>query len=114
MKKFLVATLIACSLAACAQVASFEQKAAPMVAEACATFRSAEADPLVQLALAGGSTAATAATGVPVGAAVALVQSYGDAFCSAGPPPGDATTAAQRVAWLADVATKMLAAAQGQ
>ena len=59
MKKFLVATLIACSLAACAQVALFEQKTAPVVAEACATFRSAEADPLVQLALAGGSTAAS-------------------------------------------------------
>lgn len=94
-----------------AQVTAFEQKAAPQIAQACAMFHQAEADPMVQLALAGGTVAANVATGGAAGAAVALVKSYGDAFCSAGPPVGDATTPTQQAAWLADVTMKLLSAA---
>jgi hypothetical protein len=42
---------------------------------------------------------------------VAGVRSFGDAFCSAGPPPGDNTTPAQQAAWLMNVTAQMLAAA---
>jgi hypothetical protein len=102
------------ALAACAQIASFEQKAAPVIGQACATFHKAEANPLVHIALAGGTLVANIAapgSGTAIGAGVALVRSYGDKFCAEGPPAGDATTPDQQAAWLAGIVGKMLAAA---
>jgi hypothetical protein len=112
MRKVLVAAGLLLGVAACsAQVADFMQKAAPQIMQACTMFRQAEADPMVQLALAGGSTAATMVTGAPVGQIVAEIRSYGDAFCQSGPPMGDATTPAQQTEWLASVTMQMLSAA---
>lgn len=107
MKRYLIplACTVALGLAACAQIAAFEKQASPVIVQACGQFRSAEANPLVQLALSVGG----AATGT--GAIVADVRSFGDAFCSAGPPPGDNTTPAQQAAWLMNVTAQMLAAA---
>lgn len=106
-----VAAAAVLGIAACSQVMPYEQKAAAAITQACAMFHRAEADPLVQFALAGGATAATMATGVPVGAVVAGVRSYGDAFCANGPPVGDTTSPAQQAAWLIGVVNQMLAAA---
>ena len=110
MHRFLAAASLL-ALASCAQIAAFEQKAGPQIAQACALFRSAEADPAVQIALAAGATAGTIASGVPVGAIVAQIKSYGDAFCANGPPVGDATTPAQQAQWLAGVTMQLLGAA---
>jgi hypothetical protein len=110
MHRFIAAVSLL-ALASCSQVASFEQKAAPQIAQACALFHRAEADPAVQIALAAGTTAGTLALGVSVGAIVAQVRSYGAAFCANGPPVGDATTPAQQAAWLAGVTMQLLGAA---
>lgn len=98
------------ALTACNQfaaVTAFEQRAAPQIASACAQFHQAEADPLVQLALAGGS----AAGGPTVASTVASIKSFGDAFCLNGPPAGDTTSVAQQLVWLIGVADQMYAAA---
>jgi hypothetical protein len=112
LRAALVALGVAFAATACTQVTAFEQKAAPEIAQACGAFHQAEANPLVQIALAAGSTAATAASGVPVGAVVSEIRSYGDAFCAAGPPVGDLTTPGQQAAWVMDVAQKMIGAAR--
>jgi hypothetical protein len=98
-------------LAACASVTAalvaFEQRAAPVITEACGVFHQAEANPLVQIAIAGGNIA----SGGVAGPIVASIRSFGDAFCAAGPPPGDATTPEQQAAWLAGIVDQMLTAA---
>jgi hypothetical protein len=94
-------------LAACNALVAFEQRAAPVVAKACADFHSAEMSPLVRLAIVGGNIA----SGGVAGPVVASIQSFGDAFCSAGPPPTDATTPEQQAAWLYGVIDRMLTAA---
>lgn len=95
-----------------AAIAAFEQTAGPQIAQACDVFHQAEANPLVQLAVAGGAIATDAAvTKGAASAGVALVKSYGSIFCQDGPPPGDTTSPAQQAVWLADIAAKMLAAA---
>lgn len=107
VKSNLSAAMLLALLAGCAgvqqaqvRIVKFEERAAPIVADACARFRRAEANPLLQLAVAGGAIAATAATGGVAGPVIAAVKSYGDAFCAGGPPAGDATTPEQQAAWL--------------
>jgi hypothetical protein len=96
-------------------IVAFEAKAAPAIARGCADFRQAEASPTVQLAIGAGTVAIGAATaGVGsalAGAGVSLLRSFGDRFCTEGPPAGDMTSEADRAVWIADVAAKMLAAA---
>lgn len=104
-RPILIAALL--PLAACAALTAFEQRAAPVVAKACGVFHQAEASPLVQLAVAGGNIA----SGGVAGPVVASIRSFGDAFCAAGPPPGDATTPEQQASWLAGVVDQMLTAA---
>lgn len=103
-----LAATVAIGLAACtpAQVARFDERAGPAIAQACAAFHKAEASPLVQLAVAGGSIANPA-----VGAALGWVKASGSRFCAEGPPAGDTTTTAERVAWLAGVTEGMVRAA---
>jgi hypothetical protein len=105
------------ALAGCAgltaAIARFEERADPVIQAACAGFRQAETSPLVRLALAGGTMAANAATGGAAGPIVALLHSYGDAYCSAGPPAGDTTTPMQQRNWLLDVMKGMLETAHG-
>ena len=93
------------------RLVAFEAKAAPVVANACARFHAAEVNPVVQLAVAGGTMAANIETAGAAGPIIASIKSYGDAFCALGPPAGDATTPAQQAAWLAGVAQQMLAKA---
>lgn len=112
-KLILTAALLPVLAVGCAQLAAFEQKAAPVIAQACAIFHRAEANPLVQIALAGGATAGTVASGLPVGAIVAEIREYGTAFCAKGPPASDPTTPDQQAIWLVDVAKKLILAAQG-
>ncbi len=100
------------ALSACAElqkaqtaVQNFEAKAAPIVASACADFRRAEANPLVNAAIQGGSAA------LGIGSTVASIQSFGDGFCTSGPPATDTTAPAQQASWLADLTRKLLDAA---
>lgn len=99
------------ALSACQQLAAFEKQAAPVIAQGCVDFHAAEADPLVQSAIAGGVLAASAATGGIAGPVVASLKGFGDAFCQAGPPAGDVTTPAQQAQWLAGVTQQLLSAA---
>lgn len=95
-----------------AKVTAFEAKAAPAIAKGCDAFHAAEASPLVQTGLAVGTMAANAATGVPVaGLAVSAIKGFGDQFCQAGPPVGDATTPDQQAGWLAGVTQQLIDAA---
>lgn len=73
------------------------------IAAGCDAFRRAEASPTVQLALAAGTVGANFATGGVAGPVVASLRSYGARFCAEGPPAGDTTTEAERLAWLAGV-----------
>lgn len=108
-------TIAGCQIAKFeAGLAKFEAKAAPVIANACARFRQAEASPLVQIAIAGGTLAANAATGGIAGPAVAAIRSYGDQFCANGPPAGDSTTAQQQADWLDGKITGVLVAAVGK
>jgi hypothetical protein len=77
---------------------------------ACARFRQAEANPLVQLAVAGGTMAANVETAGAAGPIVASIKSFGDNYCRAGPPVGDTTTPVQQASWLDGVTAKLLAA----
>jgi hypothetical protein len=96
-----------------AKIARFEDRADPVIQAACIGFRAAETSPMVRLALAGGTLAANAATGGAAGPIVAALWSYGDAFCSAGPPAGDTTSPMQQRNWLLDVMKGMLETAHG-
>ncbi len=91
-------------LASCAalqsDVVAFEAKAAPVVAQACATLHSVEANPLLQGAINIGVGAASGATGGLAGTAVGIVKGMGDAYCLSGPPLNDTTSPAQQAAWL--------------
>lgn len=111
----IAAVLSACTpaqeAAANTKLIAFETKAAPVIARACAKFHDAEVNPVVQLAVAGGTTLADVETAGAAGPIIASIKSYGDQFCAAGPPAGDATTAAQQAAWLAGVAQQLLATA---
>lgn len=105
-------------LFACAQVqqadqkvVAFEAKAAPVVASACAKYHTLESNPLVQLAVAGGSLAASAATGGVAGPVIASVKSFGDQFCAMGPPPGDTTSPVEQARCLYGVGQQLLGAA---
>ena len=101
---------LALALAGCAgltaALVSFEQRAAPVVAQACTVFHNAEASPLVSLAIAGGNIA----SGGVAGPIVANIRAFGDEFCAAGPPVGDMTTPQEQAAWLYGVADKLLTA----
>lgn len=101
-------------LTGCAQVASFEQRAAPVVARACADFRKAEASPLIRAGVAAGSMIASAETGGVAGPAIGAAVQFGDAYCTNGPPAGDTTTPAQQAAWLAGVTQQVLAGQKQQ
>ena len=96
-------------------VTTFEAKAAPVVANGCATFHAAEVNPLVQIGLGLGNSAASAATGGVAGPVLASLKSFGDQFCALGPPPATAatpaTTDAQQASWLAGVTSQLLGAA---
>lgn len=112
-----LAIALGLTVAACAAVSqkvqTFEARAEPVIASACAEFRQAEANPLVGLAVAGGTMALNVATGGTGGAVVASLKGFGDAFCTAGPPLGDTTSPAQQAAWLLNtVAGPMLSAAK--
>jgi hypothetical protein len=97
-----------------AAIARFEERADPVIQAACAGFRQAETSPLVRLAIAGGTMAANVATSGAAGPVVALLRSYGDAYCREGPPAGDMTTSMQQREWLLnDVMKGMLDAARG-
>lgn len=61
----------------------------------------------MQLAVAGGAMLHPAA-----GPAVVAIKAYGDTFCRDGAPIGDATSTAERVAWLVGVTAEMLKAAR--
>jgi hypothetical protein len=89
-------------------VSNFEAKAAPVVANACAVFRQAEANPLVNIGVAAGTLAANAATGGAAGPIIADVRAFGDGFCANGPPAGDTTTAAQQATWLTSQVTNVM------
>lgn len=114
-KPALAGVFAAVVLAGCTQltaaIGKFEARAAPVIARACDVFHRAEASPLVQTGLAVGTTAITMGTGLPAGLVVSGIRSFGDQFCTAGPPPGDATTAEQQAQWLIDTTQKMLDAA---
>jgi hypothetical protein len=107
----LLALAAAVPLAACAaltaQLVAFEQRAAPVIVQACGVLHQAEASPLVKLAVAGGNIA----SGGVAGPIVASIESFGDAFCANGPPPTDVTTPEAQAAWLYGVVDKMLTAA---
>jgi membrane protease subunit (stomatin/prohibitin family) len=92
--------LASCSTAQQAQVIAFEAKAAPVIAQACATLHSVEANPLLQGSINIGLAAASGATGGAAGAAIGVVKGMGDAYCLNGPPLNDTTTPAQQAAWL--------------
>lgn len=107
MKRFvIIAGLSLGALCACAQIAAFEQRAAPVIARGCADFHAAEASPLVQVALAAGNVAS--------GGIVGSIKSFGDAFCSVGPPASDTTTPEQQAQWLSGIAAQLVAAAAGK
>lgn len=96
----------ALALASCAQLVAFEQRAAPIIAQACAQFHAAEANPLVHAAIVGGSIVSPRA-----GLIVAEIRSYGARYCAEGPPPTDTTTPPQQASWLAGVTASLLSAA---
>lgn len=114
MKRLLpLACVLLLALTSCGQMTALQDKVAPVVARACAEFRTAEADLVVQMALSAAQMAAGAyvpGSGVATAAGLKWVRSAGDKFCSSGPPAGDNTTPEQRAAWLADVTFKMLGA----
>lgn len=85
----------------------FADRAEPVLAQGCAAFERAEASPLVQLAVAGGSIASPAA-----GTAVGVIKAFGNRFCIEGPPPGDTTSTAERAAWLAKLTADLPKAAE--
>lgn len=102
----LAAATVAIGLAACSLIP------ADKIAAACDAFRRAEANPRVQLALAGGTIAANIASSGTAGPVIASLRAYGDRFCAEGPPAGDTTTTAERAAWLANVTAGLLSAAR--
>lgn len=83
----------------------------PEVAQGCAAFRSAEANPYVQAALRIGTAAANIAGFGGPAAIVTELQVYGARFCTEGPPAGDVTAAASRASWLANITLGMISAA---
>jgi hypothetical protein len=83
----------------------------PIVAEACQRFRSAEANPRVQLALGIATTGANLAGFGGPAAIVTELRAYGSRFCSEGPPAGDMTSEPQRASWLTTIAAGMVEAA---
>lgn len=80
----------------------------PAIANACATWRQARANPAIQVALGIAGTAATIAGYGVAEAGLDWVRAAGDRFCSEGPPAGDATSTAQRLQWLGTLTAKLL------
>lgn len=83
----------------------------PPIAEGCARWRAAEADPRVRLALDAAKIAANVAGYGAAGTGLAWLQSSGDRFCTEGPPAGDVTADAQRYSWLAKLTADLIAGA---
>lgn len=119
MKRFAVCIPLALALAGCgggagsivATAVPIAQQAAlqvPAIASACATWRSARANPAIQLALGVASTAATVAGYGVASAGLDWVRSAGDRFCTEGPPAGDVTTVADKASWLQKLTTDLL------
>ena len=81
-------------------VTTFESKAAPVVANACATLHATESNPLAQIGIGGVTVALNVASGGAAGPVLASLKAFGDGFCLNGPPAGDTTTPAQQAAWL--------------
>ena len=79
---------------------AFEAKAAPVVAQACATLHAVEANPLLQTTINIGVAAANGATSGIAGGALGIIKAMGDAYCANGPPVADTTTPAQQARWL--------------
>ena len=95
------------------QLAGFAAKAAPVVQGACTTLASAEANPLVQVALGVGNAAASAATGGVAGPVLASLKTFGDSFCANGPPAGDTSTPAAQASWLLGIVSGLNATITG-
>jgi len=114
-KPALAGVIAVALLAGCAgitaAIARFEERAGPAIARGCAEFHKAEANPLVQLALAAGTMAGNAATGGAAGLAVAAIRGFGERFCALGPPEGDSTSPEERAAWIAGIARQLIAEA---
>lgn len=112
MKRIIVPIAALTLLAGCASVAAvwakFEERADPVIQAACAGFRQAQTDPMVRLILSGGTMVVDRVTGGSVGPTIASLWSYGDAFCSNGPPVADTTSPMQQRNWLLNVMQQML------
>lgn len=111
IKHTILAGFLALSAVACSTVdgvkqdiAAFEAKAGPEIAQGCAKFHSVESDPLVGI----GMMLANASTAGIIGD----IKMAGDVFCSIGPPAGDVTSVVQQASWIADLAGKLGAASK--